>query len=183
MALWIGIILAVICSFLWNRPAEAAASIELQMETGYDGKMKDGAWFPVKFTVTSPSEDVSGDLVVQIVSPTGGDDLTYVKHVDLPKTTAKVVWMALPGMSYNSNNNVIKFYKGDQSKGQIIPIVKGDDYISATPVQAVQVGVLARDPDTLNFLSLLQSKNIPVSVVHLKPEQLPEEPAMLDSPM
>ncbi|TDF93783.1 DUF7408 domain-containing protein [Paenibacillus piri] len=182
-ALWAGIILVLcLCSLLWNRPAAAAgSSIELRMEVGFDGKVKDGQWFPVKFTITHPSGDMSGDLVVQVVNPMGGGDTTYVKHVDLPKQTAKVVWMSLPGTAYNSSNNIIKFYKGDMSKGEIVPIAKGDDYISATPYQAVQVGVLARDPDTLNFLSLLQSKNKSVNVIHLKPEQLPEESVMLDS--
>ncbi|NOU96686.1 hypothetical protein GC093_26210 [Paenibacillus sp. LMG 31456] len=182
LVLWVGIMVVVlcICSLLWSRPAAAAGSIELQMEVGYDGKIKEGQWFPVKFTVTNPSEDVSGDLVVQVANPMGGNDATYIKHLDLPKQTTKVVWMSLPGMSYNGNNNVIKFYKGDISKGEIVPISKGNDYITATPTQSVQVGVLARDPDTLNFLSLLQSKNIPVSVIHLKPEQLPGESVMLD---
>jgi hypothetical protein len=183
ITLWIGILFVVlcICSLLGSRPAAAAGSIELQIETGYDGKIKEGQWFPVKFTVTNPTDDVSGDLVVQIVNPMGGNDTAYVKHLDLPKQTTKVVWMSLPGTSYSSSNNIIKFYKGDMSKGEVIPISKGNDYIAATPNPAVQVGVLARDPDTLNFLSLLQAKNMAVNVIHLKPDQLPGESVMLDS--
>jgi hypothetical protein len=168
------------CFFIEIRPAAAAGSIELQTEAGYDGKVKEGQWFPVKFAVTNPSEDISGDLVVQITSPTGGNDTTYVKHLDLPMQTQKVVWMSLPGMSYGKNNNVVKFYEGGISKGELVPISKGNDYIVTTSNQAIQVGVLARDPDTFNFLSLLQSKNIPISVSRLNPDQLPGESIMLD---
>jgi hypothetical protein len=182
VALWIGILFTMLCMCLLigSRPAAAAGSIELQTEAGYDGKVKEGQWFPVKFTVTNPTEDISGDLVVQITSPTGGNDTTYVKHLDLPKQTKKVVWMSLPGMSYSNINNVVKFYKGDISKGELVPISKGNDYIVTSSNQAIQVGVLARDPDTFNFLSLLQSKNIPISVTRLDPDQLPGESIMLD---
>lgn len=181
--LWMGIlvVIACLCSLLWSRPAAASGSIELRTEAGYDGKMKEGQWFPVKFVVTSTSEDVSGDLVVQIANPIGGNDTTYIKSVDLPKQTSKVVWMSLPGVSYNEKNNSIKFYKGGISKGEIMPISKGNNYITTAPTQSIQVGVLARDTDTLNFLSLLQSKNMAVTVIHLKPEQLPGESVMLDS--
>lgn len=69
--------------------APAASGVELQIQTGIDGKMKEGRWFPVKFTLTSPHEDISGDLVVQVASQTGGKDITYVKHVELPGRARK----------------------------------------------------------------------------------------------
>ncbi|WP_248924540.1 hypothetical protein [Paenibacillus hamazuiensis] len=181
------LLLALIGS-LWGgfaaREAFAAdpAGVELQIQAGFDGKIRDNRWFPVKFTITSPMEDMSGDLVLQMVNPTGGKDVTYVKHVDLPKMTAKTVWMTLPGtgMQLGSNNNVVKLYKGSVDKGAEVPIVKGKAYIETYLTQSTTVGVLARDPDTLNFLTLLNSRNYDVSVVYLNMADMPAESMMLD---
>jgi hypothetical protein len=119
-------------------------------------------------------------LAVQMASPTGGKDLTYVQHVDLPKGSTKVVWMTLPGVMLNSSNNTVKFYKGTAGKGTVIPFSGGNDHIETLPSRAIQVGVWARDSDTLNFLSVLNQKGYDVNVVHLKAEDLPDEALMLD---
>ncbi|NTZ20165.1 hypothetical protein EXW96_22240 [Paenibacillus sp. JMULE4] len=160
--------------------APAASGVELQIQTGIDGKMKEGRWFPVKFTLTSPHEDISGDLVVQVASQTGGKDITYVKHVELPRQSTKTVWMALPGMTLNSRNNVVKLYQGPVEGGTLVPISKGSNYIETVSVRSTQVGVLARDPDTLNFLSLLNTQGYDVSVSRLNVADFPAETMMLD---
>lgn len=160
--------------------APVNSGVELQIQAGIDGKTKEGRWFAVKFTLTSPSEDINGDLVVQMVSPTGGKDITYVKHVELPKQSTKTVWMALPGMALNSRNNVVKLYQGRVDGGTLVPIAKGSDYIETVGMRSTQVGVLARDPDTLNFLSLLNTQGYDVSVSRLNVADLPTETMMLD---
>ncbi|MBP1153794.1 MULTISPECIES: hypothetical protein [unclassified Paenibacillus] len=161
--------------------APVSSGVELQIQAGIDGKTKEGRWFPVKFTLTSPSEDISGDLVVQMVNPSGGKDITYVKHIELPKQSTKSVWMSLPGMALNNRNNVVKLYQGSSDGGTLVPIAKGNDYIETTVMRSTQVGVLARDPDTLNFLSLLNTQGYDVSVSHLDIADLPTETMMLDS--
>lgn len=160
--------------------APATSGVELQIQAGIDGKTKEGRWFPVKFTLTSPSEDINGDLVVQMVSPTGGKDIAYVKRVELPKQSTKTVWMALPGMALNSRNNVVKLYQGPVDGGTLVPIAKGKDYIETAAMRSTQVGVLARDPDTLNFLSLLNTQGYDVSVSRLNVADFPAETMMLD---
>ncbi|SDM89540.1 hypothetical protein SAMN04487897_101404 [Paenibacillus sp. yr247] len=72
----------------------------------------------------------------------------------------KVVTMLLPGYAYTKSNNTIAFYE-ISLKGKKITF-NGKAYLEAfhLPKETLQIGVLARDVDTLNFLSLLsQSGN------------------------
>lgn len=158
--------------------AEDDPSISLKTEIGYNGKMKMGSWNPVKFTLTS-SEDISGDLVIQI--DTGLAPATYVQHVELPKDTAKVVIMGVPGDNFTKDTNEIRFYKNSFQKGKRVSFSSGTPYLKGMPVTASNVAVLSEDPDTMNFLNVLRSSGYDLNVLPLKGTDLPEDPMLLDS--
>jgi hypothetical protein len=187
-ARWIGILLifAVVgsgLSLFGGKKADAAKlPLEIAIEHGIDGKMKDGRWFPVKMTITNPGDDVSGDLTVRMAGD-GGRTVVYAKHVDLPKQSTKIVWFTLPGKALNANNNIVEFYDQSVDKGDLIPFVQGKVTIDTRPVSSdtLLVGVLARDPDTLNFLSLLNQRGYPVQLAPLAIGDFPWDSAMLDA--
>jgi hypothetical protein len=166
-------------------PAPAFADKQpllIDVEAGFDGKMKDSVTAPVKITLTNPGDDVSGDLAVHIAHASDENDTVYMKHVDLPRNSTKTIWIAVPGMNYWKNNNVIKFYEDSIEDGNTLPFKQGSAYMntSGLGLDAIQVGILARDPDTLNFLTLLNNQNVQVFIYPLNEQSLPNESFMLD---
>ncbi len=155
--------------------------LSIQIETGFEGKLKEGKTGPVKLTITNPGDDISGDIAIHIAHPSDENDVVYLKHIDLPRNSTKTVWMSVPGMTYNRNNNAIQFYSGGYG-GEKVPFKQGAVSLSAGTLglETIQVGVLARDPDTMNFLTLLKQPNVQVLVYPLNEASLPSDTFMLD---
>ncbi|MCL6456390.1 MAG: hypothetical protein K6T85_00140 [Gorillibacterium sp.] len=178
--LWMILILFMGTAFLKAGTAAAEPSkLAITIQAGYDGYAKEGRFAPVVFTLENLSSDMSGDLVVTSVSPTAGNDVTYIKHLELPKGSTKVVSMALPGISYTSKNNKVEFYKGSYTKGNAVSLA-GKAYITLGLKTNSLVGGLTRDPDTLNFLSLVGGTTSSVSPVSLATAALPDDSMLLD---
>ncbi|GIP36685.1 hypothetical protein [Paenibacillus sp. J2TS4] len=180
---WIAI-LALIGVSLTSLPNAALAKegpLDVQIQIGLDGKIKPNKWFPVKFTITNSGDDVSGELAVQVAG--GNRDTTYVQQVDLPKQSTKEVTLALPGGEWNKRNNSVKFYKDSVESGKTVDWSSGSVYIetSAIPAETVQVGIVARDPDTMNFLNLLNQRGYEVRTFPMSSAEFPQESFMLDS--
>jgi hypothetical protein len=187
---WLLMMFGALCLFAAGllKPFQAEAEVqplELTIEPGFGGYVKLDRWFPVKFTIVNPGEDLSGDLAVHISSGRGSaKDFVYVRHVELPRQSSKVVWMALPGKAYTSQNNKVVFYRTAIGSGAPVPLSQPDAHIETrlAPSAALNVGVAARDPDTLNFLALLNQKGYEVNVFRLSTDgDFPWETAMLDS--
>ncbi|WP_237391729.1 DUF7408 domain-containing protein [Paenibacillus dendrobii] len=160
--------------------ADAKPSIEMKSEVGYGGKMKNGTWNPLKFTLTS-NQDLSGDIVFQVLqSQFGNSPASYVQHVELPKGTAKEIIMAVPGQQYNKNNNAVLFYEGSVEKGKLVNLSSGTSYINASTYISTNVGILSDDPDAMNFLAILQSGGSNMNVLHMKQNDIPTDPMLLD---
>ncbi|WP_235440499.1 hypothetical protein [Paenibacillus sp. DMB20] len=99
--------------------------IELKTELGYKGNIKQDKWNPLKLVLTS-DRDISGDIVVRIQNTNGmGQDAAYVKHVELPKDTAKEITIGVPGYFFNKDNNEITFYEGSYKNGKPLPFASG----------------------------------------------------------
>lgn len=188
LARWIGIVLIVaiigagLSLFGGGNAYAAKQPLDIAIEHGFDGKMKDGKWFPVKVTITNPGDDLSGDLTIRMTAD-NGKDVLYAKHVDLPRQTTKIIWFTLPGKHLNATNNVVAFYEKSVDKGSQIPFAQGKVSIETKPAsqETIFVGIVARDPDTLNFLSLLNQKGYSVQTTPISVGDFPWEPAMLDS--
>ncbi|BFH64878.1 DUF7408 domain-containing protein [Paenibacillus azoreducens] len=160
--------------------ADNKPSIEMTSQVGYNRMIKEGAWNPLKLTLTS-NQDLSGDIVVQVMEDRNGNSpISYVQHVELPKDTVKEVLLTIPGQPYNKRNNTVIFYEGSVEKGKQIPFSNGDGYIQGATFNSANVAVLSDDPDAMNFLALLQSGNSKVSVMHMKQQDIPDNPMLLD---
>ncbi|NQX65424.1 hypothetical protein HQN90_04710 [Paenibacillus alba] len=168
--------------FLDKAYAETAM-IEIQSEIGFGASnVKQGVWTPVKITLHNKGTDLSGDLVIKVANPNGNKDFSYAQQVELPKGSTKVVTLLIPGFSYTSSNNSIAFYEKTVKSGKKIPL-DGKTYLEAFqfPKETLQVGVLARDVDTMNFLSLLNQAGKKLNLIHLKQQEIPQEALGLDS--
>ncbi|MDD9268643.1 hypothetical protein ACFPES_16510 [Paenibacillus sp. GCM10023248] len=162
--------------------AETAVPVQIESQVGFGAtNVKQGRWTPVTLTLTNQGADVAGDVVVQIANPNRSKDFTYVQHVELPRGSTKAVTMLLPGYAYTKSNNTIAFYEKSQNNGKKIPL-EGRTYLEAfnLPKETMQVGVLARDVDTLNFLTLLNQSGVKVNVLHLKQPDIPKASLGLD---
>ncbi len=163
--------------------AADAAQLELQSTVGFgEAGVKQGRWFPATFTIANSGGNVAGDLEVQIAGFNGDQDYSYVQHVELPKNSTKVVTMLLPGGTYLESNNVIRFYEDSAAKGKPIKFA-GNDYLASSviPAEVLEIGVLAKDPDTLNFLGVLTQSGKRVSLIHMAAADVPKEALALDS--
>ncbi|MBC8080148.1 MAG: hypothetical protein H7X86_07370 [Gorillibacterium sp.] len=176
------VVLALLIGITSIKAGTASAEpskLTLTIEAGYNGYAKEGRYAPVLFTLKNMGTDMSGDLVITTVSPIGGKDVTYIKHIELPEGSVKLISMALPGMNYNSKNNKVEFYKGGYAKGKTVSFAD-KAYITLGIKTNMLVGGLARDPDTLNFLSLIGGTSASVSPVSLGISTLPDDPMLLD---
>lgn len=166
---------------LWSGTASAQTeALQITIQSGLDGKVKPNKWYPVHFTITNPGEDLSGELAVQI---SGSDkDTIYSAKVDLPSQETKVVTINLPGENLNSRNNSVTFYRDSIESGRKVDIAGEPISIQTDAVspQTYQVGVIARDADTMNFLSLLNQRGYQIRSFPLSLDQVPGEALMLD---
>lgn len=153
--------------------------ISIKSEVGYEGKVKFDKWNPLKLTLTS-DQDISGDIVVQVLSQNGaGFHTSYVQHVELPKDTPKEVLLGLPGTMLNKDNNQILFYEESYKKGKPIPFASGKNYVQANPYNGALIGVLSDDPDTMNFMNVLNGKGTSINILPLKAASIPVDAMLL----
>ncbi len=163
------------------QPAYAAGpSISIQSEVGFDGNVKTNEWSPLTITLNSDT-DVSGELVVQVEEPYTGTRVSHVKKVDLPAGTTKAITFGILGNGFNSKNNEIRFYEGSAESGEYIPFATGNPYLQSTGYPRTLIGVLAADPDSMNFLAALNGNGNNAAIIPLKGEQIPEEGVLLST--
>lgn len=162
-----------------NATAADEGGLRVSTEFGYGGKINDGRWNPLKVTLTS-DKDLTGDLVVQLTPQNGMGENTYVRRVELPAGTAKEVTFAVPGSSYSRTTSMLRFYPGSVEQGESLPFREGRTYVSSSAQYGGIVGVLSSDPDTMNFLSLLQGSNQTAGIVPLEAGDIGSSPLLLD---
>ncbi|WP_459965274.1 DUF7408 domain-containing protein [Paenibacillus sp. JCM 10914] len=156
------------------------AKIGIQSELGYQGKVKSGKWNPLKLTLTS-DRDISGDIVIQIQNNMGyGQQTSYVQRVELPKDTPKELLIGLPGTVLNKDNNQILFYEDSYTKGKPTAFDSGRNYVQASPYQGALIAVLADDPDTMNFMNVLNGKGSSLNQFSIKAGNIPSDPMLLN---
>lgn len=157
----------------------AEPKLTVESELGYGGNITMNEWGPLSVRLLS-DRDISGELVVETNNPYIGGSSTFVERVDLPAGEAKTVQFAVLGNSYNKDNSRIRFYEGTVEKGKYIPFSTGRSYIQGSALENLMVGVLAADPDTLNFMTSSINRQNPI-VTPLQQEQVPEDATMLST--
>ncbi|MEW9701636.1 hypothetical protein [Paenibacillus sp. SI8] len=181
----LGMVLALLIQLnpIFSGTAQAEeAKIEIQTQVGFGtSNVKQGRETPAVITLRNAGGAVSGDLVIQIGNPNGAKDFSYAQHVELPQGSTKEIKLNLPSYPYTKGNNRISFYENSVQNGKKLTL-DGNTYLEASniPRDTIQVGVLARDADTLNFLALLNQSGKKVNVLHLKQTDIPETALGLD---
>ncbi|GGG80070.1 DUF7408 domain-containing protein [Paenibacillus radicis (ex Gao et al. 2016)] len=154
--------------------------ISVKASVGYQGNVREGKWAPARLTLTNMTKaDLKGEVVITIAGNYGGTT-DYVVPAELPRGSDVELTIAIPGMNLNEKNNLIRFYKGSYKSGEKVNIVIGSPYLISSSIVNYSIGVLASDPDTLNFMPSLNVQGYNLSVIPLKEEQLPNSSILLD---
>ncbi|MFF2888175.1 hypothetical protein [Paenibacillus sp. NPDC057967] len=164
-------------------PKAAAAGedggIAIQKKVGFQGSYKQNKWYPVSVTMTNHTgEDKSGEAVLSVIN-SQGITTDLVVPVDLPVGSPVEVSFALPGNVLNKDSSLIRFFEGSYKSGKAVPII-GVDTLEGRAIGGSVIGVVSRDPDTLNFMPTLNLKGYEIKVIPLTPEELPSDSVMLD---
>ena len=158
-----------------------SGGIEVKAEAGFQNYVKAGKWYPVKLTLTNKTgKDVKGELVVSALSSSTGATIDYVAPAELPQNTEVVVTLGIPGDVLTKSNSLISFYSGSYSNGTKLPVT-GQTYIENKVTSSYAIGVISRNPDTLNFMPSLNQRGYDIVVVPLAEEQLPQDSVLLDT--
>ncbi|RIE04851.1 DUF7408 domain-containing protein [Cohnella faecalis] len=140
--------------------------------------MKEGKWTRLRTTVTNLTDrDLKGELSITVVLPNGGYNQRYAVPAELPKGSPIEIEITVPGMSYNKQNNRIAF---TDSSGKDVPVAIGKEYVEASSIGMSTVGVVARDPDTLNFLPILNQKGYNLKMVPIAEKDIPNTLQLLE---
>ncbi|WP_419873180.1 DUF7408 domain-containing protein [Candidatus Pristimantibacillus sp. PTI5] len=157
------------------------SGISLKASVGYQGYMKQNEWYPARFTLTNTTdEDLKGELVISFLMMNLQTSSDIVIPAELPKGTAIELTASIPGELLNQNNNQIRFFKDSFKSGKTVPII-GNDYISVRTANTNTIGVISRDPDTLNFMPSLNQRGYDIAVLPIEEKELPTDPILWDS--
>ncbi|WP_174612885.1 hypothetical protein [Virgibacillus ihumii] len=158
--------------------ADEEDRLEIEVESGLNGKAKRSEGFPVKLTITNNQEDFTGDLVVTL--PAGNK----VIPINIASGTTKSIFFALPAMQemnrfgprLNQNNQQFHLYKGNWEDGHEVPIDSSLEVIpSYIPQNKLVIGVLTDRPDSLNYLKLTSFYGNNPEVLTLEESDIPED--------
>ncbi|NIK75487.1 hypothetical protein FHS15_000587 [Paenibacillus castaneae] len=174
-------VLAALMLLPWKAQAAPQGNgIKVESKAGFQGYMKQNEWFPIRLSLTNMTDkDLKGDLVISVVSGNNGSVTDYLVSVELPIGTAVKTTVGVPGDVLNKDNNKITFYKNSFNDKETIPLI-GNDYIDIKQTGSYTIGVISRDPDTLNFMPTLNQRGYDINVIPITEEELPEDPLLLD---
>ncbi|AGA57703.1 hypothetical protein Theco_1565 [Thermobacillus composti KWC4] len=180
---WLPAALAALLALLllWpDQPAAAAeteAGIEMRWELGFQSVYKEGKYTRLRLTLTNRTgRDLRGDVVFAYDD---GFPKEIAVPAELPADTPMIVEMTVPGMVYNKDNNRIRFDEGGAGSGRQVPVVSGQPYLQGSGDSSTTVGVVARDPDTMNVLALLMTRGYNFRTIVLKEDDLPADSLQL----
>ncbi len=180
---------AVICFLLAVCPvlsgnvkaAEQGSGISLELSSGFQGYVKQNEWYPVRLTLTNnTAQDLKGELVITNQSSRNGMTVDTVIPAELPRGAAIQLTASIPGDVLNKDNNSIHFYKDSFKSGKTIPII-GTSYIDVRATSSYTIGVISRDPDTLNFMPSLNQRGYDITVIPVSEKDLPDDPILLNT--
>lgn len=178
----ISIFFVVMCFLLaFQETAQAKGQIEVEVETGFNGKIQPFKGFPVSVTLTNNGDDISGDLSI-LAAPNHESAGNLVIPVELAAGATKTIDLTIPGLSehilYNNNTSMehIYFYKGGWESGTEVEL-EGDTRLSPAIIyeNKLVIGVLSDTPDRLNFLKLVQFNAEAPEVITIDPKQIPDQ--------
>jgi len=170
--------LMLLCCLAWPLAASAqqADPLPWEIEPGYDGAAKAGAWFPVTITVANDGPDLMGTVSVE---QRGNADTNYRQTVDLPHGANKRIVIPVRADVEQSGNvryNVILRNGNTVTKQQPIEV----RYAGS---EEVTTGVLSDDGAALpSYAGIERAEGMASGrLVCFAPDALPDRPELLQS--
>ncbi len=99
------ILLCLVFSILCLAPF-AQADLDMDILPGFDSYSKLGRWLPLKITLTSVDEDISGEIAVEIQDSATGAGQIYSIPAKLFKTARKIQYLYVLPQSFRRNLQV-----------------------------------------------------------------------------
>jgi hypothetical protein len=157
------------------------AGISVKSNVGISGNDKNLSWIPVNVTLTNErSKPIKGDFVFSYMEGSGAT-VDLVKPVELPPGSPVELTFGIPGTDLNKDSNRLSFYEGGfKSKNSKEVKLNGNTFVLSKNTSSFLIGVVSRDPDTLNFMPSLNQKGYDLKVLPIEPKDVPEEGYLLD---
>ncbi len=153
--------------------AQSANGFTMTVKAGFDGKIKDGHWIPVRITLENNGTDLKGLLRIELSDGSAGMDTTEYP-IDLPSISKKEVVVNLYPEAY-ARTIQVSLISGKKTldKAQL----QLDNYASTD----LWYGILAESPSTFNILSQISTSSSTARTIPLDITDIPERAQILNS--
>ncbi len=131
----------------------AHADLDMQIQPGFDSYHKHGRWLPLRVTLASADEDMTGEVTVEIRDSTTGTRQIYSTPTALFKSTRKVQYLyaLLKGFRRNLQVTLTDDYGKE--------VLKKDTPLTAISPEDLLIVVVARSGGGLEFLADTQGQD------------------------
>jgi hypothetical protein len=135
---------------------------------GFEGYVQSGAWAPIHIVASNDGDDIQGELRVNVQGlGTGGT--TYVRSIDLPRGSRKLVTLYVADLSSFTGNVDVDLVSGSRVLETVRERV---EFIAPT---TLLIGILSDSPQPLADLADVKPSSGESRVAYLTPEDLPAE--------
>ena len=154
-------------------------SIHIGAKVGYDGQSQVGTPTPVFVTLKNNFDrDITGELVLNI-STDQANTVSHVVPVEIVSGSEIQLNMVVDG-NFNDKFNSFQFFEGQMEKGDQLAVTGDTNLIGNSVGSTALVGIIAADPDTLNFLLLLKGQGYDLTTVIIEEDFVAETAESLD---
>lgn len=141
--------------------------LQIEAKVGYDGQYRLGDVAPVFVKLSNGLDrDISGDLVFNIRTDKG-NTVSHIVPVEVVNGSQIQLTLNVDGYFDKKSNN-FQFYEGGIKKGKLLSLVGDVQAIGKSVASTDMVGIIASNPDTLNFLLFLNQQNYDLTTVILQ---------------
>lgn len=160
--------LSIFPTILLPDPASAQSTpgFSMTVKAGFDGKLKDGQWIPVRVQLENNDADLEGLIRIQFTDSGSTADI-YEYPLMLPSVSRKEVVLYVRSEGY-SRTIKVSFLSGKKILDSVQ--LQLDNYTATD----LWYGVIAGNPTTFNILSQLSTANSTARTIQLNIEDLPD---------
>ena len=166
MVLWLSLSLPVMATEAGGSRIALANKLHIEVEVGYNGQYVRGKSTPVQFTVTNDySRDLKGELVLNVQNERG-ISVAHILPLEITQGSTVEAYMTVEG-GLTEKGTSIQFYEGGVDRGQALDIAGTTHAIGQGVSATTAIGIVANDPDTLNFVAFLNNQGFSISPIVL----------------
>lgn len=140
------ILAALLCGALEAMAVPAGQDITLEINGGFDGIAKLGAWSPIQVRINAPGHNISGELQVE-ASLDQARKIIIAKPIDLKTGAEENFYFEIPVVSAKRSITV-RLVEGKKTLAE-----KTFDFKRLLPPEIMLIGVLSDDPEAFGHLN------------------------------